>query len=126
VELADGTTHLLLAADVENVLETAPSFPECRTMIQADWGVRTDAEFCTVCRDANGNIGHLTFCNGSFIEVGNTKMVGDAVMGLADVAFEAGAPRIFRAAANPTFRIYRDGVEIAGMVRRRRPEAGSR
>ena len=56
---ADGTADLLLAADIENPLRLAPSFPSTHKMLQPDWGVRTESELCVVRRDHSGALRFL-------------------------------------------------------------------
>ncbi|MBT4820067.1 MAG: hypothetical protein HON70_30440, partial [Lentisphaerae bacterium] len=113
LDLADGSAHLVLAADVENAVESTPSFPDDRAMVQADWGVRTDAEFCLICRFPDGTPERLVFCNGSFIEFGGVKVVaGASASELAEIAFEDGVPRVVGGAPDQVLRFYRDGTEI--------------
>lgn len=59
VKLVDGRSDLWVSADVENPLGKQPSRATNKVMAVNEWGLKVDAEFCFVRRDARGQVSHV-------------------------------------------------------------------
>jgi len=59
IRLADGRSDLWVSADVENPLGKQPSRATEKVMTLREWGLKVNAEFCFVRRDAAGQVTHV-------------------------------------------------------------------
>lgn len=70
VQLGDGRSDLVIAADGENPLDLTPSREQHKALVQKEWGLRTDGELCIVRRSAVGKVERIALCRGTSVSVG--------------------------------------------------------
>jgi hypothetical protein len=78
VELTDGRTDLIVAADVENPQGLEPCLTTAGVLVQPDWDLRLEGELCVIRRDASGEVTGVALWNGKCVKI------GDAVLELAE------------------------------------------
>ncbi len=74
VQLVDGRTDLIIAADVENPLGLTPGGQDTSIMLQKDTGIRFGGELCWVRRDGDGRTDRVVICRGQSISIGTVKI----------------------------------------------------
>lgn len=74
ITFVDGRRDVLVAVDVKNPLGQQPSFTEVRAAAQPDHNLETDAELCLVRFDRNQRSQHIALCQGSYVQVGNSRI----------------------------------------------------
>ncbi len=91
VRLADNRRDLLISMDVENPLGRKPA---AGTVVQKDWGLRTDAELCIVRKNAYGKVSRIAICKGTFLEVGGAAIKLKGKPDLVEIAIEHGRTQV--------------------------------
>lgn len=69
VDLANGKSDLLIAADAEN-----PEFASTKILVQPDWQLETDADFVVIRRDKTGTIEHIFLTQGKLLKCGGFEL----------------------------------------------------
>ena len=74
ISFDDGSRDVLVSVDIEDPLGHQPSFAKVRTAAQPDCELETDAELCLVRFDANQQIQRIALCQGSYVQVGQSRL----------------------------------------------------
>jgi hypothetical protein len=70
IVLKDGHRDLLIAADIENPLQAAPSLSSNHLLVQPDWNVRLEGELCWLRKSAKNKIERIAFARASSLKIG--------------------------------------------------------
>jgi hypothetical protein len=90
VQQASGKSDLLIAA-ATGPLNSAP-----RRLVQSDWAVATDADFCLIRRAANNEIEYLFLSGGTNLQAGDMQLTLTPGSSLFEARIKAGKLVILR------------------------------
>ena len=74
INLLNGYKDLLIALDVENILDLTPSYSNNSIIKQTDWNIVTDAELCFIRKGRIENVEKIVLSNGSFVKMPGLKL----------------------------------------------------
>ena len=102
IQQASGRSDLLIAAATGR-----PSSAQ-RRLVQPDWAVSTDADFCLIRRDANNEIEYLFLSGGKILQVGEMQLSLTSGTSLFEAKIEAGKLVMLRGTADAvlSFRLH--------------------
>jgi hypothetical protein len=90
VQLADGSSDLIVAADAENPLGLTPARSQHAVLVQPAWGLHLDGELAVVRRDKTGGVVSIVLCRAKSVRVGLITVELKADAEFIEIAFDHG------------------------------------